>query len=290
MTWNRTVAIGLLALVAVSWGAIPLIVRGDVPWQQLVAERLWLGAATLLVILGVQGKLRLPAMHRRRLVVSGVLLALHWSSFFLALTQATVAITLAVLYLGPVIASATAPRVLGERVRPQVYVGLGLALVGVLAVVRPGGETTTLGLVAAVASALTLTTLMLAVKPSAQAFGGLVVAAGELTVASLVMAPWAIQAATDSAEFWAELLILGAVLTGLAGWIYWGAMKQLPVAAVSVIMYLEPASAVVWAMLFLDEAPDGLAWFGIALVLAGGILAGAAATRAEEEIGVPAAL
>lgn len=290
MLRSRTGAVLLLAAVAVSWGAIPLIVRGDVPWQQLVAARMWLGAITLVAILAIQGRLRIPETHRGRIVVSGTLLAAHWASFFLALTETTVAIALAILYMGPIIASAVAPRVLGERVRPQVYVGLGLAAIGVLAVVRPGGETSAVGLLAAVFSGVSLAALYLVAKPAAQAFGGLVVAAGELVVASIVVTPWAVQAAVESNEFWMQLLILGALLTGIAGWIFWAAMKQLPVAAISVIMYLEPASAVVWAMLFLDETPDALAWLGIALVVTGGILAAVAATRAEEEIIVPVAL
>lgn len=280
----------LLAAVVVSWGAIPLIVRGDVPWQQLVAARVWLGAITLLTMLAIQGRLRLPTRHRRRIALSGVILAAHWSSFFLALTETTVAIALAVLYLGPVLASAVAPRVLGERPERQVYVGLALALVGVLLVVRPSGETSALGLAAAVFSGLTLALLMLVAKPAASALGGLVVATGELTIASVVMAPWALQAVQESLEFWPQLVILGTVLTGIAGWIFWAAMRQLPVAFVSVIMYLEPASAIVWALLFLDETPDALAWAGIALVLSGGVLAGLSATRTEEEIGVAAAL
>ena len=131
---------------------------------------------------------------------------------------------------------------------------------------------------------------MLVAKPAASALGGLVVATGELTIASVVMAPWALQAVQESLEFWPQLVILGTVLTGIAGWIFWAAMRQLPVAFVSVIMYLEPASAIVWALLFLDETPDALAWAGIALVLSGGVLAGLSATRTEEEIGVAAAL
>lgn len=290
MLGSRITATLLLAAVVVSWGAIPLIVRGDVPWQQLVAARVWLGATTLVVVLGLQGRLRLPSQHRARVGLSGVILAAHWSSFFLSLTETTVAIALAVLYLGPVVASAVAPRVLGERPAPQVYAGLAIAMVGVLAVVRPGGETSALGLTAAIFSGLTLALLMLVAKPAAAALGGLVVATGELVAASLVMAPWAVQAATESLEFWPQLVVLGTVLTGVAGWIFWGAMRQLPVAFVSVIMYLEPASAIVWAMLFLDESPDAVAWIGIALVLAGGVLSGLSATRAEGEVVVPAAL
>lgn len=290
MSRSPLAAATLLAGVVVAWGAIPLIVRGDVPPQQLVAARVWLGAATLLAILALQGRLRLPNVYRRRIAWSGILLAAHWLSFFLALRETTVATALAVLYLGPVIASAIAPRVLGERPLGRVYIGLGMALVGVLAVVRPGGDTSTLGLAAAVTSGVTLAALMLMAKPAAETLGGLVVAAGELTVASLVMTPWAIQAATQSLAHWTELLILGVALTGLAGWVYWGAMRKLPVATVSVIMYIEPASAVIWAMLFLDETPDPLAWLGIALVLTGGLLAGSSTRQSGEVASVPAAL
>lgn len=290
MSRSPLAAATLLAGVVVAWGAIPLIVRGDVPPQQLVAARVWLGAATLLAILALQGRLRLPNVYRRRIAWSGILLAAHWLSFFLALRETTVATALAVLYLGPVIASAIAPRVLGERPLGRVYIGLGMALVGVLAVVRPGGDTSTLGLAAAVTSGVTLAALMLMAKPAAETLGGLVVAAGELTIASLVMTPWAIQAATQSLAHWSELLILGVALTGLAGWVYWGAMRKLPVATVSVIMYIEPASAVIWAMLFLDETPDPLAWLGIALVLTGGLLAGSSTRQSGEVASVPAAL
>lgn len=290
MSRSPVAAALLLAGVAVSWGAIPLIVRGDVPWPQLVAARIWLGAAALLGILALQRRIVLPLANRGRVVAAGVLLALHWSSFFLALRETTVAITLAVLYLGPVMASALAPRVLGERPRRQVYIGLVVASLGVLAVVRPSGQIDALGLVAAAISAATLAAIMLIAKPAATSLGGLVLAAGELTVAALVMTPFAVQAAVESARFWAELVVLGALLTGVAGWIYWTAMKHLPVAAVTVIMYLEPASAVVWAMLFLEETPDVVTWAGIALVLVGGVLAASSATRAGEEIGVPAAL
>jgi drug/metabolite transporter (DMT)-like permease len=287
---NRTVAALLLVVVAASWGAIPVIVRGDVPWQELVAARLWLGAITVVAILAVQRRLRLPGKHRGRIVVSGVLLAFHWSTFFLALDTTTVATTLAIVYLGPVVAAAVAPRVLGERVDPKVYVGLAIALVGVMAVVRPGGESAALGIGAAVASGISFAVLLLIAKPAAEDLGGLVVAAGELVVAAVVATPWAFEAAGSFRANWLDFVVLGALLTGLGDWIFWGAMKVLPVAAVGVLMYTEPASAAIWATLFLGESLDVLTWIGIGFVVSGGILAGAVATRPEEEIVVPAPL
>ena len=66
-------------------------------------------------------------------------------------------------------------------------------------------------------------------------------------------------------------------------------MRRLPIAAVSVIKYLEPASAVVWAVLFLDEVPNTLAWVGVALVITGGLIAGVEPSE-EEVINAPATL
>ena len=60
MSRSRLGAALMLAVVALSWGAIPLIVRGDVPWEQLLAARLWLGALTLLAVVGLGGMLRRP--------------------------------------------------------------------------------------------------------------------------------------------------------------------------------------------------------------------------------------
>lgn len=290
MSRQRLVATLLLALVAVSWGAIPLIVRGDVPWQQLVAARVWLGALTLIVVLAVRGKLRLPQTDRWRIVVSGLLLAAHWATFFLAITETTVAITLAILYLGPVLASGLAVVVLGERPTRRVVAGLGVALVGVLIVVRPGGEASALGLVASLVSGLTFAGLMLVGKPAAGRIGPLVFAAGELIIAAVVLGPWAVQAAVESASYWPQLLILGVLLTGVADFVFWQAMQHLPVAAVSVLMYLEPASAIIWAALFLDESPDPIVWIGIVLVVAGGALSGSEVTREEEAIVAPTAI
>jgi drug/metabolite transporter (DMT)-like permease len=66
-------------------------------------------------------------------------------------------------------------------------------------------------------------------------------------------------------------------------------MRRLPVSVVSVIMYLEPASAVVWAAAFLDETPTPVTWLGAAFVVAGGVLAAAEAAE-EEAVVAPAAM
>ena len=282
---NRAIAIGSLALLAVAWGAIPLFVRAEVPASHLVAMRVTLGGAVLVLFSMATKRFTIPRHRWRGVAMLGAVLAAHWLSFFVALNLTTVAVTLAILYIGPVLAAVLSGPVLHERVSWHAYVGLVVAVVGTLLVIRPGSGATVAGVAVAAISGVLLAVIMLLGKPLAADLGGLVVATWQLVVASIVLAPFTIQAVRDSGEFWPQFVVLGAVFTGLAMVVYWTSMRQLPVAVVSVIMYLEPASAVVWAALFLGEQPDVLTWLGVVLV----VVAGTIATRGvpdEEVVGV----
>jgi drug/metabolite transporter (DMT)-like permease len=283
---RRSIALLSLALLAVGWGSIPLIVREDVPWQGLVTTRVWLGAITLLVVMAVTGRLRLPVSHRRSIVVAGVLLAVHWATFFWAIKLTSVAVALAVVFLGPVSAAVLAPRFLNERVPRLVYWALAVAFSGVVLVVafEQGGsdQNTWQGVIVAFCSAMTVAGLLLVSKAAVDAVGPLVVTAGELITASIVLSPFLGQAVRGTIDNPIPLLTLGILLTGLGYLIFWTATRELPVAVVSVLMHIEPASAVVLALLFLGETPAAWQWIGIGLVITGGLMA--ARDAAEEEV------
>jgi len=286
---KQVLAVVALALLAVSWGAIPLFVRNDVPSIALVGARVTFGAIALIGVAAVLRKLEFPKMRRWRLVLSGVLLALHWITFFESIKLTTVAVALAVLYLGPIAASILSGPFLGERVTPRLWVALAIAAAGTLLVVQPwarnsngsGSEITLEGIAMAALSAVLLAALMLVGKPVAKDLGGLTMAIGELTVASVLLAPATYQAVTQYSDHIVNFVILGAVFTGFAGYVYWEAMRHLPVAVVSVIMYIEPATAVLWAAAFLDETPNLATWLGVGLVIAGGAVAATTATETE---------
>ena len=282
---NSVIAIGSLALLAVAWGAIPLFVRADIPASHLVAMRVTLGAVVLVLFSMATKRFTVPRRRWRGIAVLGIALAAHWLAFFVALNLTTVAVTLAILYVGPVLAAVLSGPLLHERVNRAAFVGLAVAVAGTLFVIRPGSGATVAGVVVAALSGVLLAVIMLLGKPLAADLGGLVVATWELVVASIVLLPFTVQAARESGEYWPQFLILGALFTGLAGVVYWTSMRRLPVAVVSVIMYLEPASAVVWAALFLGEQPDPLTWLGVVLVVAAGTIA-TRGVHDEEAVGV----
>ena len=228
MRTTRTIAVLSLALLAIAWGAIPLLVRTETPPTHLVAMRVALGALVLFFFSAATSRLTIPKLGRGRLVVVGVVLAAHWLFFFLSLNLTTVAVSLAIVYVGPVLAAAFAGPVLHERVGWHAYAGLVVAVLGMLLVVRPGAGATLGGVAAAAVSGMLLAVLMLLGKPLAADLGGLVVATWELVVASVVLAPFTVQAVRFSADAWPQFLILGALFTGVAGAVYWSAMRQLP--------------------------------------------------------------
>lgn len=297
MSNRRPIAVLSLAVLAIGWGAIPLIVREDIPWQSLVAARVWLGAITLLALMAATKRLRLPATHRLQIVAAGVLLAVHWATFFWSIKLTTVAVALAVVYLGPVSAAVLAPRFLRETMVPRVYAALAVAFGGVvLVVIRQGSAdsvstsgTTWQGVAVGLVSAATVSVLMLVSKRAVDEVGALVVTAGELVTASVVLSPWAGGAVSAIVDDPIPLLTLGVVLTGLSFLVYWMAVRELPVSVVSVLMHVEPASAVLLALVFLDEVPDAVQWVGIGMVIAGGLMA-ARDAAGEEVVGVPANL
>lgn len=146
-TRKATTALVTLALLAIAWGAIPLFVRNDVPSTQLVGVRVTFGAIALIAVAAATRRLSFPKVRRGRLALSGVLLALHWITFFESIKLTTVAVALAVLYLGPIGAAILSGPILGERVDrrlwedvpflvelewrpPVVHYGVTLCLVG----------------------------------------------------------------------------------------------------------------------------------------------------------------
>ncbi|GBD85532.1 EamA-like transporter family protein [bacterium BMS3Abin02] len=281
MARPRVAASVTMAAVATAWGTIPLIVRTvSLPAEQLAALRLWLGAITVLVILGIRGELRLRRTDPLgRIAAIGVLLAIHWAAFFWSIKTTTVAVALVLVYLGPVAMATLARAVLGEPLKRRSIIALAAALVGVVLVARPGAGVTAEGVLTGLIAAATFAAMVLIGKPAAQQVGGLKLAGLQMSVAALVMTPWAASSLPEIPTYWWKVVLLGVVLTGVGLMIYWSLIATLPVMSIAILSYLEPASAVVWAALFLAEPGDIWSWIGVALVVGAGITAGTQSTQ-----------
>ena len=271
----------VLAGLAASWGVIPVIVREvELSSGQLAASRIWLATVLQFVILGLIGGLRPPETSRRSIVVAGLLLPLHWFTFFQAIETTRVLVALVLVFVAAPAMSIAATRVLGEPLALVTGLAVGGGFIGAAIAVDPSNGATTEGVLWALASGGLLAAMLLNVKPGAADLGAIRFGAWQGLVAALVTVPWAISAVPDVDGDLGLVLFLGIGLTGISGLIYLAAMHRVPVSTLSSTMYVEPVAAVIAAWFLLDEEPGVRGAIGIALVVVFGVIVGWSNDRA----------
>jgi drug/metabolite transporter (DMT)-like permease len=224
------------------------------------------------------------------LPASGLVLTAHWVSLFAAYRLAPIGTVLLIAYLAPVIVTAAAPWVLGERSTPAVRWALAVAVVGTALVAGPGASgIRPLGLVLSAAAAVTFAVLVLAGKRLARVHGGIKVALTQQVVAAVVLAPLAALAPWGPFRWaWLWLVVLGLVHTAAGECLYLWALTKMRASAHGVLGYLEPAAAVLFGWLLLDEVPRAATIAGgVLIVAAGAIVVRSGSTVGESSPEVP---
>jgi drug/metabolite transporter (DMT)-like permease len=279
----------VLAALASSWGVIPVIVREvELSSGQLAASRIWLATIFQFSILAYLGRVRPPETSRRSILIAGLLLPLHWFTFFQAIETTRVLVALVLVFVAAPAMSIAATRVLGEPLGAVTGLAVLGGFVGAAIAVDPSNGATTEGVLWALVSGGLLAVMLLNVKPGAADLGAVRFGAWQGLTASVVTLPWAVSAVPDVDGDLGLVLFLGIGLTGISGLIYLNAMHRVPVSTLSSMMYLEPVAAVVAAWLLLDEDPGWRGAVGIVLVVGFGVLVGwrnDRAARVASEVG-----
>lgn len=138
---NPAIGLGLVVLGAslftINAGVSRVALRNGVDATTLTSLRVTLTFLALLVIAALfrRTALRPPSGRKLALVVAHGLIgvaALQWA-YFVAIDRLPVGMALLLEYQAPIIVAVYARVVLGEQVRPRLWLGLGLALVGLAA-------------------------------------------------------------------------------------------------------------------------------------------------------------
>lgn len=275
MRWNVTVA-GL----ATSWGFISILVSAvDLDATVLVFYRLLLAAVTIAAIAfltGRTGSLR-PGGTWPWVVALGVVLATHWTLFFLTIKLSSVAVAVVTVYTAPVLISVAAPLLLPET-RSKVAVGaLVPATTGIVLIAlagESGGHVRPLAVVTGLAAAATYAVLVIGGKRVRLRMSPVTLAFWMYVVATLALAPLLVTAERVLPGSWREtgaLVLLGVVFTGVSGIVYVTLLGLVTAQAIGVLAFLEPVSAALLAWALLDQSLGAAVLVGGALVLAGGV-------------------
>lgn len=266
-----------IAACALSWGAIGIIVREvDLPAMAIVFWRVALSAAAVAALLAVARRRELFDLRGNRAAFAlGVLLAVHWSLYFAAIKETSVASAVMITYAAPIFMALLAPVLIGERVPRVSVAALAVSIVGILLITLSGGdgsgEVRALGVALAVLAAVTYAFLIVLVKRWAAELHPVTFVLYQSATAAVVLLPAAVAGglALEGREI-GYLLVLGVVLTGLTGVVYIGALHLVAATTAGILAYVEPVSAAVLAALLLGEGlGPGVVAGGLAIVAAG---------------------
>ena len=253
----------------------------ELPSTVIVMGRAVLGTLFMLGFVYLTGKIINKASIRANakvLVASGVALGLNWMLLFEAFSHTTIAVAVLCYYLAPVFLVLLSP-LLGERLTGTKLTLSAIALMGMVFVsgVLKGSVSGGRGIAFAVAAAVLYTTVMFLNKKLGpiSAYDKTVV---QLFAAAGVVLPYCLLSGGFGMEQmagkdYALLAVVGIVHTGIAYWLYFGALGRLPSQSVALFSYLDPVLAIVLSALWLGESIHWQEVLGAALIL-GSTLAG----------------
>lgn len=266
---------------------------GGYPLHQVMTVRAVVAVAFLLAVVVplaggyAQLRTRRPWMHALR----GAFVFMANLCFFLGLAALPLGEAVALSFLSPFLISLFSVLLLGESVGPRRWAAIAAGLVGVAIVLRPGTEAFQPAALLPVAGALfyallqivtrhiggteSAVSLALSIQLSFLFISGAIgLAVGDGRYAGglhpsleFLLRGWVVPSAVD-------LILMAAigVMSALGGWAISQAYRVSEAAYVAAFDYAALPLALFWGFLVFGEWPDLVAWCGIVLILASGLI------------------
>jgi len=276
------------------------------PSLVIAAYRLTIASLVLAPIAITRRRGELKALNRNAIglaLLSGLFLALHFATWISSLEYTTVASSVVLVSTIPLWVALLSPFTLKEPISRNVWLGMGLALVGGIViglsdtcqwsggglVCPPLGEfykgKAFIGDMLALAGAVMGAGYIVIgrkLRPNLSLIGYIFIV---YSMAALVLVVLMFSAGLPAtgyppvAYLWFALLALGPQLLGHSSFNW--ALKYLSAAYVSISLLGEPIGSTILAYFILDEVPSGIKIFGAILILSGIYIASLGERRAK---------
>lgn len=229
----------------------------------------------------------LPPKSVGWIAMRSLLLTAMWVAYYFALPLLPLAVAAAAYYTLPLFIVAFAALFGGETVGRSQWVGAALGFVGILLVLRPGGEAFVWAAMLPIISAILYAFAMILTRtkcrnehPATLALGlnatFIVVGVMGLLVGwifpfetSAFLSPeWTVMGSNEwlTTAILASLILVASVGTAVA-------YQVAPASTVGTFDFAYVGFALIWGALFFSERPDNVALAGIALIVVAGVLA-----------------
>jgi len=265
-------------------GSMGVFVRHiPLPSEEIALVRAFLGSLFLLAALLLGRRpIDWPLLKKQLplLVACGISLGLNMAFLYQAYAYTSISNATLIYYCGPLLAMLVSPLVLKERLTFFKLLGISVAMGGLFLInaVKTGalGPNPLRGLLFGLLAALMYVSILM-VNKFVHGIPGLLHTCILMLVAWIALlpyvllhhrGPWILPGLTGGLI---DLLLLGLVHGGLACYLYYSALQQLPAQTMALCGYIDPLSALFFSALLLSERLSAWQWLGAALIFAGAL-------------------
>jgi len=204
-------------------------------------------------------------------LILAIFLMLNNLAFFYAFQNTTIANAVLTHYTAPIIVAFLAAAFLGEKVTGRLIISIAVASTG-LWILLDGfsiSDTHVYGIAAGLLSGLSYAIIIILSRSYARHFSPVVLSFLANTCIVAMLLPFI---NVFPLHAWRSLLIMGIVHSTLAPILYFKGLQTVTANRAGVLGYLEPVSAILFSMVFLNEVPHLYSFFGGVLILFSGYL------------------
>ncbi|MGS1107846.1 DMT family transporter [Achromobacter anxifer] len=234
-------------------------------------------ALVLALVLPARGLGVFRSRKPREQILRGGSMFLATLMFFTTLSYIPQAEATAINFLAPLLVLSAAPWVLKEPARLSRFVAAGIAFIGVIIVIRPGGGLDPVGTVFGLLTACCFAVQFIATRRVAgdDPFTSLIWSGAVGTICLTLTLPFILPPALPVLKALAPLdwvVLISTGITGGLGHLFQiAAYRRAPASTLAPFVYLQIISATSVGWLVWGHFPDPLTWLGIAIICASGI-------------------
>lgn len=225
----------------------------------------------LLIALVKKDRLRLDSQKDVFLIIlTGVVMAAHWTTFFQSIQVSTVAIGTITFSTFPLFLTFIEPVVFHEKIRRQSIFSAVILFIGVLITIPEFSMAnhTTIGIIWGMICSLTYAILTLANRYFSSRYAARTICLYEQGSAAIVLLPALFLVKTTwRPQDFAGVAFVGFICTAFAHSLYVTAQKSVKAQTAGIVSGMETVYGIVYALLFLGEIPSGRELLGGAVIL-----------------------
>jgi drug/metabolite transporter (DMT)-like permease len=244
----------------------------DCPAIIITLGRVFFATVALLIIL-IYGKKKIKLDSGKDyfyLIVSGIILAFHWTAFFYSIQLSTVAIGLLTYSTFPVFTTFLEPYFFKEKFQPRNMLVALIAFAGIALVIPEYdfGSNMTKGAIWGILSGFSFALLQTMNRKFVANYSSLTVTFYQVGTASIVLLPFIfLYPITYSMNDMLLLVLLGIVFTAFAHSLFIKGLNTIKVQTASIIASLEPIYGILFAVILFSEIPSLRSILGGAIII-----------------------